>query len=444
MSGLYAQLFGDAETRAVMGDQAHIAAMLRVEQALAAAEADLGIIPQEAAQTIAALDLAAVARAASVPQTDLACGLAGGTAQAGIAAQPFVAALKKAAGDAGPWVHFGATSQDITDSALALQYRDLCDLLAERLSRLEAALAEKARDYAGQPIPARTRQQIAAPTTLGAKIAVWRAPLMRHLDRLAELRPRLLTVSLYGAAGTGAALQGRMGEVRAGMARALGLHDAAMPHHATRDMVAELGGLLSLISGSLGKIGADLIALGQSEIGEVMAGAGGGSSTMPQKANPVAAEALVTLARMNAGALANLHHALIHAQERDGAALGLEWLTLPEMAERTGAALRIAQELAESLRPAPARIKATFAADRGRMMAEAAGFALAETLPRAEALRIVAAALNDVQSGAAPDLASALAGRAPGTDWATRLAPENTTGDAESIARNITNSEETP
>ena len=177
------------------------------------------------------------------------------------------------------------------------------------------------------------------------------------------------------------------------------------------------------MTGALGKMGLDLIQLGQSEVGEVAAGTGGGSSTMPQKANPVAAEALVTLARLNAGDVAGMHQALIHAQERDGAALGLEWNILPPMLERTAAALRIAGELARTLAPVPGRIAATFAADRGRMGAEAAGFLLARRMPRARALALVAEALAQVAGDDTLTLAGALARLAPGTDWDRELDP---------------------
>ncbi|MDO5631231.1 MAG: lyase family protein [Paracoccus sp. (in: a-proteobacteria)] len=410
-------LFGDAEIAALIGDQAQVVAIVRFEQALARVQARMGIIPDTAARAIAA----------AIPPDPAA--LIATTARAGIAAQAVVAVLKSTLGDTAPYLHFGATSQDAQDSAAALQWAAVLDVLAARIAALDAALAVKAADYADQPIPARTRFQIAAPTTLGAKIAVWRAPLRRHLDRLAELRPRLLTVSLFGAAGTGAALAD-MAAVRVALAAELGLADAPIPTHATRDAQAELGAWLALVSGTLGKIGTDLILLGQSEIGEVSAGTGGGSSTMPQKSNPVAAEALVTLARLNAGAVGTLFQALVHAQERDGAAMAIEWLTLPDMAIRTGAALRLAQSLVDTLRANPDRIKATFDADQGAMLAEAAGFLLARDMPRPDALAIVAQAL---QSGR--PLADALTDLAPGRDWHRALDPAANTGAAGRIAR---------
>ncbi|WP_181820382.1 lyase family protein [Paracoccus versutus] len=423
---LFGQLYGDGEMAAILSDRAAIRAMLRVEVALARAQADLGAIPAAAAE--------AIAKAAEALDPDPA-GLAAAVALAGIAAQPVVAALKSAAGEAGAFAHYGATSQDVVDTALALQLEAALELLAARLDRLEALLAQKAADHADLPIPARTRHQIAAPTTLGAKIAVWHGTAVRNRQRLDQLRPRLLLVSLHGAAGTEAALAGHGPALRASMAAALGLGVPDGPWHAARDGIAELAGWLSLVTGGLGKMGLDLVQLGQSEIAELAAGSGGGSSTMPQKQNPVAAEALVTLARLNAGDLAGMHQALVHAQERDGIALGLEWNLLPGMLERAAAALRIGCALAETLAPRPDGIAATFAADRGRMAAEAAGFLLAEAMPRAEALRIVAQALAQVAGGEAPTLADALAQLAPGRDWAKALRPENLTGAAPRQAR---------
>ena len=423
---LFRQLYGDAEMAAVLSDRSAIAAMLRVEAALAHAQAGLGVIPADAAD--------AIAQAAATLDPDPAA-LAGAVAVAGITAQPVIAALKQAAGPAGGFAHYGATSQDIVDMGLALQLAQALDLLGGRLDRLAASLAQKAADHADLPIPARTRHQIAAPTTLGAKIAVWQGMVARNRQRLEQLRPRLLLVSLHGAAGTGAALASHGPALRASMAKALGLGVPDGPWHAARDGIAELAGWLSLVTGGLGKLGLDLVQLGQSEIAEISAGADGGSSTMPQKQNPVAAETLVALARLNAGDLAGMHHALIHAQERDGIALGLEWNLLPTMLERSAAALRIACALAEALAPQPDRIAASFANDRGQMGAEAAGFLLADTLPRADALRIVAQALAQVAEGKAATLADALAQLVPGRDWATALAPENLTGEAPELAR---------
>ncbi|MFD1796618.1 3-carboxy-cis,cis-muconate cycloisomerase [Paracoccus aurantiacus] len=426
VSTLFAHLLGDAEMAALMGDEAAISAMLRAEAALSRAQGRLGIIPEDAAT--------AIASAAESLRPD-PLGLAAGVARAGITAQPVITALKQAAGDHAGWVHYGATSQDIVDTGLMIQLSQALALLRSRLSGLSDLLGTKAREYADLAIPAHTRFQIAAPTTLGAKIAVWRAPLTRQLQRLDELLPRLLNLSLYGAAGTSAALGPRVSEVRQIMADDLDLAAPDIPWHSTRDLIAELGGWLSLTTGALGKMGADLVLLGQSELAQVTAGTGGASSTMPQKSNPVAAETLVTLARLNAGDLGELHQAMIHAYERDGATLEMEWAVLPAMLERTAASLRIGLDLAQTVRANPDRIAEAFSADRGMMMAEAAGFLLAQDMPRSEALKIVARALSEMQKDQSLTLDAALERIAPGRDWQAELAPESNLGAAPAIAR---------
>lgn len=425
VSALFQDLLGDTEMALLMGDETTLAAMLRAEAALSLAQGKLGVIPKDAA--------VAIAKAADTLRPDPTV-LGPGVARAGIAAQPLIGALKQAAGDHAAWVHYGATSQDIVDTGLMIQLAQALALLRARLTGLDNALAAKAAEYAALPIPAHTRFQVAAPTTLGAKIAVWRAPLARQVQRLDEILPRLLNVQLYGAAGTSAALGPEADQVRHAMAATLELGVADTPWHSSRDVIAELGGWLSLTTGALGKMGADLVLLGQSELGYAAAGTGGASSTMPQKSNPVAAETLVTLARLNAGALGTLHQALVHAAERDGAALEIEWALLPEMLERAAASLRIGLDLAQTLRADPARIAAGFAADRGMMLAEAAGFALARDMPRGDALAIVAQALRAMQADTTLTLAGALAGLAPGRDWAEILSPAGNTGDASRIA----------
>ncbi|WBU56661.1 lyase family protein [Paracoccus sediminicola] len=423
---MFQPLFGDAEMGALLEDRAAIAAMLRAEAALAQAQARLGIIPEDAASAIAAA-------AGSLRPDPVALGP--GVARAGIAAQPVIAALKEAVGVHAAWVHFGATSQDIVDTGLVLQLTEATALLRDRLSRLIALLSEKAAKYADLPIPAHTRFQTAAPTTLGAKIAIWAAPLQRQSERLEQLLPRLLVLSLFGAAGSAAALGPQVDRLRQDMADRLGIGVTEMPWHSSRDNIAELAGWLAMLTGALGKVGVDLVLLSQSELAQLSAGTGGASSTMPQKSNPVAAETLVTLARLNAGDLGTLHQAMVHANERDGSALGIEWSVFPAMLERAAASLRIALDLAATLRADEDRIAQGFAADRGVMMSETAGFILCREMPRAEALTIVAQALREVEASPDLTLAAALSRVRPDHDWASLLAPEVNIGQAAEIAR---------
>lgn len=279
-------LFRDSELARLLEPSAQISAMLQVETALATAQGRLGVIPMEAAERISQTP-----RQLHVSSDRIAAE----AAHTGIPAQAVAEALKSACGRDGDWVHHGVTSQDIQDSALILQLQAELVVLQGRLERLDSVLAARACEQADQPIAARSRFQIAAPTALGAKIAVWRAALPRHLQWLAQLRPRLLNLSLHGAAEIGAALAPRMGEIRHGVAEMLDLGAPDLPWHSCRDGIAELASWLSLLTGSLGKIGVDLILLGQSEVAEIAAGSGGGSSTMPQKSNPAVAEALARI-----------------------------------------------------------------------------------------------------------------------------------------------------
>jgi 3-carboxy-cis,cis-muconate cycloisomerase len=421
---------GDRDGAALFADAAEVAAMVRVEAALAGVQGRLGVIPAAAGEVIAAALEGVV-----VDPRALGAGMAG----SGVPVPALVAALRAiVGGDAAQYLHWGATTQDIVDTGLVLRLRQLCDLLGARLQAVIAALAGQAREHRDLVMAARTWGQPATPTTFGLRIAGWLVPLIRHRDRLLELRPRLLVVSCGGASGTMAAMGEHGPAVEAALAEALGLGVPPKPWHAERDGVAELAGWLSLVTGSLGKMGTDLKLMAAS--GAARAGAAGGSSTMPQKANPVGAEALVALARQNAALLGALHGALIHAEERDAAAWSAEWLCLPQMAVAAGASLRHALELARTLRPNPAAMQAEIAATRGTLLAEAAQFALAAHMPRPEAQT----AVKEAAAGLAPgeDLGSALRRRvgkavAERIDWEALGDPARHTGAAAALVDRV-------
>lgn len=424
-SALYRALLSDAETAALLSDGSQVASMLAVEAALAEVQGNLGVIPETAARRIAEV----------AGSTEIAPeSLADPTAKAGVPVPGLVAALRKAVGgEAAAFVHWGATSQDILDTATVLQLGQVLDLFDARLARLIALLAAQADAHRATVTLARTRSQQATPTSLGLKIATWMTPLARHRQRLTELRGRVLVLQFGGAAGNLSALDGRGLDVSAALAEKLGLPEPALPWHVQRDGMAELAGWFSLVSGSLGKLGSDLILLGQSEIGEVSAGAGGGSSTMPQKSNPVGAEMLVALARFNATLTGTVHQGLIHNQERDGAAWSLEWLSLPQMAGATGAALNHGLAIAENLEADTARISRTFENGKGLALAEAASFALAAHMPRPEAQKLVTDACSEV-AGSGRHLLDVLTKRvsAP-VDWQALRDPANHLGEADAL-----------
>jgi 3-carboxy-cis,cis-muconate cycloisomerase len=397
-SGLLGPPFGDAETAAHFSDAAELAAMVRVERALARAEGACGVIPAEAA---AAIDRGLVGFA---PDPSA---LASGTVSAGVPVPALVAALRRElAPEAGQWLHWGATSQDIVDSALALRLDPVLAILAARLHALTGVLADAARRWRDLPMAGRTRSQIAAPITFGLRVARWRQPLVPLGADLARLRPRLVRVQFGGAVGSNAAIVPHGPAVSAALAAELGL--APSPAwHTDRSGLSALAGWCAGVTGALGKMAGDLILMGRSESGEARAGSGGGSSTMPQKSNPVAAETIGALARLTAGLAAPVHLAALHAEERDGTAWSVEWLTLPQILVATAAALRHAQDLAASLAPDEARMRAILESGGGTAMAEAASFLLAARMPRAEAQALVKRAVGEL-AGSGETLAEAL------------------------------------
>ncbi|MGF9764069.1 3-carboxy-cis,cis-muconate cycloisomerase [Microvirga sp. 0TCS3.31] len=333
-------LVGDEEVGALFSNEAEISALLRVESALAEAEARAGLISDEAGRRIA--------EACGSFQADWA-GLAAGLAQDGVIVPAFVKQLRTTVGEAhAKAVHFGATSQDIVDTALMLRLKSVVEIFRHRLDVLLHALrALKDRDGATR-LMAHTRMQQALPFAAADKIDTWLRPLERHREALEALVPRLLVVQLGGPIGTRAELKGYGDAVAAAMAEILGL-SSAPSWHSQRERIGEFGAFLSLLSGTLGKIGQDVALMAQNEVAEVRLATGGSSSAMPHKSNPVPAEVLVTLARFNAGLLGTLHQALVHENERSGAAWTLEWMLLPQMIVATAAGLRSARALVGSM-----------------------------------------------------------------------------------------------
>ena len=330
-------LLGDEEIGEQLSAAADIKAMLAFEAALAHAEALHGIIPAEAATRIAE------ACAVLAPDVDA---LKAATGRDGVAVPELVRQLRAAVGGATAMhVHFGATSQDAIDTSLMLRLTRVIGILDARLAGLVARLGELDGTFGQSTLMGRTRMQAAIPIKVGDRLRAWSEPLGVHRVRLADL---LLPVQFGGAAGTLDKLGDKGAAVRATLAGELGLAD--LPQwHSQRAIIAEIGHVLSLVSGGLGKMGQDIALMAQSGESIALSG-GGGSSAMPHKQNPVAAEALVALARFNAVLAGGLHQALIHEQERSGAAWTLEWLILPQMAMASGAGLRLAGDLVASIR----------------------------------------------------------------------------------------------
>ena len=255
---------------------------------------------------------------------------------------PIPALVRQLKAIAGPDVHKGATSQDVIDTALSLTLRETSDALDKRLAALGDALAALAHTHGDARMMGRTRMQAAMPITVQNRIASWATPLADHRARLKALRPQVERVQIGGPAGDRA---GIAPSVVSAVAQSLDLEATDRAWHSQRDGIGAYGSWLSLVTGTLGKLGQDICLMAQQGVDEIALAGGGGSSAMAHKSNPVLAELLVTLARFNAAQLGGLHQALVHEQERSGAAWTLEWMILPQMAAATGRALSAASEL---------------------------------------------------------------------------------------------------
>jgi 3-carboxy-cis,cis-muconate cycloisomerase len=340
-SPILSPFLGDDEVAAYFSVEADIRAMADFESALARAQASVGIIP-----AMAAADIAAACDQFMPDVVDLGRG----AAQDGVVAPTLVKLLRAKVGSPHEiHVHRGATSQDVVDTSLILRLKPVLALFEARLRALIGSLHALEASQGVTSLMGRTRMQRALPIHAADKLRNWREPLQRHIERLAELRSRLLVVQFGGAVGVRGDLDGKGEAIAAELAKLLQLR-AGPCWHVQRDALAELASWLSLVAGSLGKIGADVALMAQNEIGEVRLAEGGGSSAMPHKSNPVRAEALVTLARFNAALIGAQHQALVHENERSGAAWTLEWLVLPQMIVATAAALRHAAALCDGLR----------------------------------------------------------------------------------------------
>ena len=322
---IHSLLWRDEEVAGFFSSDAELAGIIRYEAALAGAQSSAGIISGEAAL--------AVAGACAAFKPDIA-DLLRGIERDGMAIPELIRQLRNTIPEQFRDVlHLRSTSQDVIDTALILAVAKALKVLETRLTGIISQLHQLRLSSGKTAQMARTRMQRALPITLGDRITAWQAPLQRHLQRVEELKPRLLVIQIGGPVGIDDAPWSRA------LAETLGLGVPDRSWHTARDGLAELGGWLSLVTGSLGKLGQDIAMMAQNEIGEVTIEGGGKSSAMHHKSNPVAAELLVALARHNATMVAGLHQALVHEQERSGAAWALEWMILPTMFETAAAAL---------------------------------------------------------------------------------------------------------
>ncbi|WP_394825381.1 adenylosuccinate lyase family protein [Pendulispora albinea] len=407
-SAIFGTLFGTDAMRAIFAERALFARMLDVEAALARCQGRLGIIPAEAAD--------AISRAANLDCLDAldaldAKELATSVQHVGYPVVAVVRALSRAAGeDAGRWTHWGATTQDILDTAVVLQIRDGLARVRQTLIETIGALARQADRHRATTMVGRTHLQQAAPISFGLKCAVWLAPLVAHVERLDQLRPRVERVELGGAAGTLASLGDRGTAVMDALAAELGLASPPVPWHVARDGFAEAVAFLGLLCGSLAKIATDVILLGQTEVGELFEpyeDGRGGSSTMPQKRNPIASEYVIAAARAVHALVPLMQGAMVQDHERASGPWQSEALALPQAFVLAHGALEHTRRIVEGMQPDPARMLRNTGAGGGLLMAEAVMMELAPRVGRSAAHHLVQEVCKRAESERI-DLAEAL------------------------------------
>jgi len=384
-SAIFGTLYGTDEIRALFSDRTYLQLMLDVEAALARAEAKLGLVPDAAADSIT--------RAARVESLRLDY-VADSTRRVGYPVAAIVKELGRVAGEeAARYIHLGATTQDILDTAIVLQLRDVFTILRRDLTALARSLGRLAVRYRDTPMAGRTHLQHAVPITFGLKCGAWASPLITDLERLDQAARRVLVVQFGGAAGTLAALGANGPAVVEALARELALDIPTMPWHAQRDGFAEMSTILGLICGSLSKFALDVALMMQTEVAEISepheAGRGG-SSTMPQKRNPIASEYILAATRGVHALIPVMLGAMTSDHERSTGPWQAESLALPQCVALTAGALAHARSIADGMTVDVERMRRNLDLTSGLIMAEAVATALIPALGRAAAEAAVA------------------------------------------------------
>ena len=380
----FSAIFVPDELQDAVSDRAWLQGMLDAERALANAGAATGLVTADAAARIGAACRAELYDPRELAQEGRAVGNP---------AEPLVRALREAVGDtAADWVHYGATSQDIVDTAAMLVSRRAVVLVLAELDRLADACADLARTHRSTPIAARTLLQQAVPTTFGLKAAGWLIAMLEARRLLVVVRDERLAAQLGGAAGTLAPLGDRALDVVRHYAEELELVEPVVPWHANRIRVAELAAALDIAAGAAAKIGRDIVLLAQTEVGEVSEGAGGGSSTMPQKRNPVRATLAVACARLTHAHAGVLLAELDHEHERAVGGWHAEWEALSGALAFAGGAVTAAADAVSGLVVDSGRMRVNLEAGAGLVVAERISFALSDRLGRPRAHEVVAEA----------------------------------------------------
>ncbi len=380
---LFRDAFGTPAMREVFSDLSLISRYAEIEIALARAEARCGVIPAQAAEEIA--------ERTNVAALDFDL-LRSDTDVVGYPILPLVHQIAKQCGDAGRYVHWGATTQDIMDTAVVLQVRAGLEIIERDIAALRGILVGLARRYRDTPMPGRTHLQQALPVTFGYKCAIWLAMFDRHAERLIQLKPRVLVGQFAGAAGTLASLGDKGFEVQQALCEELGLGVPVSTWHVARDGLAETINFLALVTGSLGKIALDIMIMASTEFGEVyepFVKGRGASSTMPQKRNPISSELMLAAAkgvRQHAGLMLD---AMVQDFERATGPWHAEWMAIPESFVLTAGSLHQAKFALAGLVVDETKMAANLDISRGLIVAEAVMMGLAPDLGRQEAHDVV-------------------------------------------------------
>ncbi|MFF0717392.1 adenylosuccinate lyase [Verrucosispora sp. NA02020] len=436
--------FGNAEMRGVFNDRQLMQSWLDVEAALARAQAGLGVIPSAAAQAITA--------AARLDRLDTAV-LAADAADTVHPLVPLVRALTAACqGDAGRYVHLGATTQDVMDTGFVLRARAGLDIVSRQVDELVRILRRLALRHRATPMAARTHGQQALPTTFGLRCAVWQSELQRHRTRLVQMRERLLVTSMGGAAGTMAGYGPQAFALERAVADELGLGVADTPWHATSDRFAECLMVLGLVASSAEKLAREIYFLGRTEVGEAhepQRATQVGSSTMPHKRNPIRCEAVIAAAGTLRAQVPLAMQTMVAQDDRDmGVGMTL-WKLLPECFILIGGALERLVEVFGDLGVDPDRMRTNLDLTGGLVLSEAIMLRLAEPLGREQAHHLVMRIVRDSLEQnrpfvevlrADPQVAAAL----PGPELAGLLDPLSYVGHAAALVDRALLTSESP
>jgi 3-carboxy-cis,cis-muconate cycloisomerase len=382
-SKIYKDLFGTEEMRDIFSDDSYIGRCVRVEAALAKVQGNIGVIPKDAAKTIIKMATPkAIDRKALKDDMEIV----------GRVIAPIVKQLTAACGDQGAYVHWGATTQDIMDTVVVLQIRDAFAIIDKGVNEIIHILKRLTHEHRDTLMAGRTAGQQALPTTFGLKTVVWLEEMLRHQERLVQMKPRILTGQFGGAVGTLASLGDQGLHVQAALMKELDLDQPLVTWHAARDRFVEVCLTLTMMTGSLGKFATEVGSLMQTEISEVFEGYSpgrGSSSTMPQKRNPRFAEfipAITKLANHNAGLMLE---AMSREHERSGPPWMAEWAALPEIFILTSGALQQSIAMLDTLDVRKERMRENLELTNGLILSEAVMMALAPYLSRLGAKKIV-------------------------------------------------------